>query len=167
MSALLSIKPTYAEAILSGIKKWEFRRRKFMEKPDRVYIYCTSPVRRVVGFFEPGEIISGSSKEIWRKCGKDGAISRKEFFKYSNSGTIHAIKILRVEKLEIPMKLNLLGKNKAPQSFCYINVGQFQFKLRKFFYFLYMFKRFGHDTSDRKRAKKNSETRLKHPQSLP
>jgi len=156
MNALLSINPMYAEAILSGTKKWEFRRRKFMEKPDRVYIYCTSPVRRVVGFFEPGEIISGSSEEIWTKCGKEGAISRKEFFKYSNSETIHAIKILRVEKLETPIGLNLFGKNKPPQSFCYINVSQFQFKLRKFFYLVFLFKRFRplYTNNRKKRSKK-------------
>lgn len=138
MSALLSIKPTYAEAILSGTKKWEFRRRKFVETPDKIYIYCTSPVRKVVGFFEPGEIISGSSEKIWRRCGKESAISRREFYKYSSSGVIHAIKISRVEKLEIPIELDLFGKSRPPQSFYYVDVHCFSFKLRKFFRFVFI-----------------------------
>jgi len=53
MKVLLSIKPKYAEMILSGEKKYEFRRAIF-KKPgiSKVVIYASSPVSKVIGEFE-------------------------------------------------------------------------------------------------------------------
>lgn len=53
MDVLLSIKPRFAEAILDGRKKYEFRKNKFSEKDiNCVYIYSTSPIRKIVGIFK-------------------------------------------------------------------------------------------------------------------
>jgi len=122
MDALLSIKPNYAEAILSGAKTWEFRKKCFREPPRRVYIYCSTPTKKVVGSFDVGKIIFGSPYKIWRRCNGDGGISKKEFFNYSNGGSIvYAIKISRVKRFRVPIKLSSFGKNKPPISFYYLN----------------------------------------------
>lgn len=48
MDAILSIKPVYANQILAGTKKVEFRKRSFKEKVRRVYIYASVPVKQIV-----------------------------------------------------------------------------------------------------------------------
>jgi predicted transcriptional regulator len=136
MNALLSIKPRYAEAILSGEKKWEFRRRGFKETPEKIFIYCTNPIKKVVGFFEVGDVIYGSSEEIWKKCRRKGTISREEFFRYSSGAkVIYAIKISSVKKFKCPIELNSFRKSRSPQSFYYIEgTHNFHSKHRKFFF---------------------------------
>ena len=136
MNALLSIKPRYAEAILTGTKKWEFRTRRFQRTPDKVFIYCSTPVRKVVGVFETGKIISGSPNKIWKMCGKEGTISKKEFFEYFNYKIVYAIQISRAKKLDVPIELNSLGKSRPPQSFYYIDdIQNLGVKREKFFIF--------------------------------
>ena len=51
MDAILSIKPIYANQILAGTKKVEFRKRKFKEEVRKVYIYASVPVKQIVGYF--------------------------------------------------------------------------------------------------------------------
>jgi predicted transcriptional regulator len=54
MNVLLSIKPKYVKAILNGTKKYELRKSAFRCKEDieRVYIYATSPVKKIVGIYD-------------------------------------------------------------------------------------------------------------------
>ena len=55
---LLSIKPEYVDAIFAGSKHYEFRRRIFANRDiERIIVYASSPVQRVVGEFEIDEII--------------------------------------------------------------------------------------------------------------
>ncbi len=56
MDAILSIKPIYANQILAGTKKVEFRKRSFKEKVRRVYIYASVPVKQTVSYFKFTEI---------------------------------------------------------------------------------------------------------------
>jgi predicted transcriptional regulator len=44
MKALLSIKPEFVDKIISGEKKYEYRKRIFKQKIEAVVIYCTMPV---------------------------------------------------------------------------------------------------------------------------
>ena len=46
MNVLLSIKPKYVDLILNGEKKYEFRRKIFRNETNKVYVYCTSPVKK-------------------------------------------------------------------------------------------------------------------------
>ena len=45
-SILLSINPEYAEKIMDGSKKFEFRKRKCKRRVDKIIIYSTSPVKK-------------------------------------------------------------------------------------------------------------------------
>jgi len=51
MNVLLSIKPKYVDLILNGEKKYEFRRKIFRNETNKVYVYCTSPVKKIVAYF--------------------------------------------------------------------------------------------------------------------
>jgi type I restriction enzyme S subunit len=52
MNVLLSIKPKYANQIVKGNKKYEFRKSVFKNRDlEMVYIYSSSPVKRIIGAF--------------------------------------------------------------------------------------------------------------------
>ncbi len=53
MNVIFSIKPKYVERILSGEKKYEFRKRIWKKQVDRVFIYASSPVKKIVASFVP------------------------------------------------------------------------------------------------------------------
>lgn len=51
-AVLISIRPKWCELIASGNKTVEVRKnRPKIEPPFRCYIYCTAPVKRVIGAF--------------------------------------------------------------------------------------------------------------------
>ncbi len=125
MNVLLSINPPYAEAILKGEKKYEFRRTIFKRRGiEKIYLYVNSKVKKIVGSFEIDGVIKGTPEEIWEKCHDSGGISKEDFFKYfEGSEDAYAIKIKNVERFPEPIDpyTNNIFKNfTAPQSFYYL-----------------------------------------------
>ena len=57
MDVILSIKPRYVKEIEKGNKKYEFRKSIFKKKVKWVYIYSTSPVKKITGRFRIEGII--------------------------------------------------------------------------------------------------------------
>jgi predicted transcriptional regulator len=83
MNVLLSIKPKYAELIKSGLKKYEFRRKIFKKAGGcKVFIYSTSPVKKITGVFDASIIHQDSPYRIWDMFGAYSGISEGEFFQY-------------------------------------------------------------------------------------
>lgn len=82
MDAILSIKPIYANQILAGTKKVEFRKRSFKEKVRRVYIYASVPVKQIVGYFTFEEIDEDTPANLWEKYKDVGGIAKEDFFNY-------------------------------------------------------------------------------------
>ena len=65
MNVLLSVKPKYAELIMMGCKKYEFRKVIFSNKHiDLTYIYSSSPVKKIIGTFRIGDIIEDHIKDF-------------------------------------------------------------------------------------------------------
>lgn len=76
VKALLSVKPEYAEKILSGEKIYEFRRRIFKRKDvDILVIYATRPQCRVVAEARIGGIMESTPEDIWKRTNRYGGIS--------------------------------------------------------------------------------------------
>ena len=48
MRVLLSIKPEFAEKILNGAKRYEFRKQAFAQPVEAVVLYATKPVGKIV-----------------------------------------------------------------------------------------------------------------------
>ena len=68
MSAmLLSIKPQYAEMIIKGTKKYEFRTRKCRDDIKKIIFYATAPKSQVVGEAEIESVLVGKPTAIWKK----------------------------------------------------------------------------------------------------
>ena len=79
---VLSIWPGYADAILLGIKRWEFR-KSACGAPSLVYLYSISPIRRIVGEFDVGIIQHARPALIWKLTGEQQpGVSKDEFFAY-------------------------------------------------------------------------------------
>ena len=124
MNVILSIKPEYCEKIRIGDKRYEFRKVVFnnRENIDKVFIYCTSPVQKIIGFFKIDEIIEDDPINLWENYRDQAGISKAKFFKYfKNTKVGYAIKIIDTEFFEPfdPKKVN--PRFTPPQSFCYIN----------------------------------------------
>lgn len=88
-SVILSIKPHYAEKILSEQKRFEFRKKiwKKEKKIKTVFLYATAPVKKIVGFFTINKILKENPKKLWSLCKKNAGISKSDFFKYFDSSS--------------------------------------------------------------------------------
>ena len=123
MFVLLSIKPKYADAIMRGDKKYEFRKSIFRHRNlTKVYMYSTSPVQKVVGTFGIGRIIEDHPKLLWNRLHKFSGLEDKEFFRYfKDIERGFAIEIKSVEKFKEPIDpWDVISRFVPPQSFCYI-----------------------------------------------
>lgn len=122
-SVLLSIKPEFANAILDGTKKFEFRRSLFRRPTERVVLYASSPIRLVLGEFTIAEILIMKLDQLWRCTARYAGIEREYFDEYFlglDHG--HAIKVRNTRRYRVPLALRQHLKIQfPPQSFCYLN----------------------------------------------
>ena len=126
MNLLISIKPEFVKKILAYEKLYEFRKSIFKEDVDKIFIYSTYPVKKIVGYFEVGEIICESPQELWNSFSEVSGISKKDFFKYyANSNKGFAIKINNLHIFEEYIDMNQYEDFRAPQSFCYVENNKF------------------------------------------
>jgi type I restriction enzyme S subunit len=123
MDVLLSIKPKYANKIIEGEKTYEFRKiRLDKQKIGYVYIYSTSPVKKIVARIAIGEIIEDSPERLWRRCKKHSGVTKEEFFSYyAEKDVAFAIPIKKVEPLETPIDpYAKIANFTPPQSYYYL-----------------------------------------------
>jgi len=125
MNVLLSIKPKYVKEILKGKKKYEFRRSifRYREEIEMVYIYSTSPVKKIVGKFTIEDIIEDHPKNLWESFRDFSGIEGEEFFNYFGATKKgFAIKIGELEVFKNPIDPKLITPSFVPpQSFRYID----------------------------------------------
>lgn len=119
---LLSIHPEYANAILDGRKKFEFRRVIFKRPISEIVVYATQPVGRVLGSFTIADIFMDAPKYIWKRTAKQGGVSKEKFDGYfENCERAFAIKIAKPTRFLTPQPLSrYISSNVPPQSFCYV-----------------------------------------------
>lgn len=126
MNALLSIKPKYADLILRGEKEVEFRRTIF-RKPstvDRVIMYASSPVQRILGFFSFSNVVEADPEELWSRFkGVSGVADREQFMAYfRGKETGYAIEIEETVSLDEPVDpWQHFEEFRPPMSFQYVN----------------------------------------------
>ena len=123
MKVLLSIKPEYADKILSGEKRFEFRKAVFKDPQVRtVVIYATMPVGKVVGEFDIETVLSACPETIWNMTKAFSGITRTFFDQYFlGRDTAYAIQVKKVRKYKKPLDLQMLVPNSTPpQSFFYL-----------------------------------------------
>ncbi len=120
---LLSINPEYVERIMCGEKKYEFRKNLCKRKVDKIIIYSTSPVMKVVGEADVEEVLVDEPRKIWEITKKHSGINQEFFYEYYGGRTqAVAYKLNNIVEYAKPKVLADYGVNVAPQSFCYLNV---------------------------------------------
>lgn len=96
---LISIRPSFADAIFNGSKTVEIRRRiPSIKLGVRLWIYVTKPVGEVRGVARVADIIKGEPDVIWHACGSRTGLSRSDFDDYlDGSATAYGIVLRDVE----------------------------------------------------------------------
>ncbi|MFH1639530.1 MAG: hypothetical protein ABIB93_04375 [Chloroflexota bacterium] len=122
MRVLLSIKPEFALKIFEGTKEYEFRRKIFKrEKVTTVVVYASEPIKKIIGEFEVGEILSEEPQTLWVKTGEQAGITKERFLDYFANKTIgYAIQVKKARKYDMPLSLTNLRIAFPPQSFQYL-----------------------------------------------
>jgi predicted transcriptional regulator len=117
----MSIRPEYAEAILSGAKTFELRRRRPSFAPgSRVVVYSSSPDQRLLGTFEAGEIHEQKPSKLWGVVSQSAGITRKDFNAYFAGCEVgYAIAVCAPKRLD-PKPLRF----RPPQSYLFLRSGQ-------------------------------------------
>lgn len=125
MHALLAIKPEFAEKILNGEKKYEFRRQSFQDADQigLVFLYASSPVKQILGVFTSDRVVEGSPTELWELFGDKSGINERErfmeYFEGVNTGfAIHVDKTHRFSEAIDPR--TIFDEYSSPMSFKYV-----------------------------------------------
>ena len=96
MRVLLSIKPEFAEKILNGTKRYEFRKQGFSKPVDTVVLYATKPVGKIVGEFKLKTVHADVPEQIWRLTENFAGINKLFFDAYfQNRGKAYALEVER------------------------------------------------------------------------
>lgn len=123
IKVLLSIKPEFADEIFKGTKKYEYRRIIFKRTDiEKVIVYATSPVSKVIGEFEIEEILHSDLQNLWDETKDFAGISEDFFFYYFHGKSLgYAIKIKSYKKYTNPQDLKTVYGIRPPQSFAYVD----------------------------------------------
>ena len=121
-AVVLAIKPKYANLILKGEKRYEFRKCLMKRDIKKVYLYSSSPTQKIVGYFIVDKIICGSPKNLWKITKKTSGIKRADFFNYFKyKKKANAIKIKNAVNLGLKEPKSLFSNFVVPQNFIYVN----------------------------------------------
>ena len=73
---LLSINPNHVQNIMNGTKRYEFRKKACKRHVDKILIYSTNPIMRVVGEAEVEAVLIDNPEIIWKKTEKKSGIMK-------------------------------------------------------------------------------------------
>ena len=119
---LLPIKPEYAKKIVNKTKIYEYRKSKCKKNVDKIVIYCTSPVKKIIAEVEVKSIISNTPIKLCNDTKEFSGISKSKYIKYfENKDTAFAYELGNVILYDIPKTLNDIGINYYPQSYVYLD----------------------------------------------
>ena len=120
---LMPINPKYVDEILSKRKKYEYRKIKAKRNNvNKIVIYSTSPVKKVVAEGDVNAIIEENPEKLWEMTKNESGIT-KEFYDhyYQNKNKAIAYKLGNIKIYDKPKNLSDIGINYFPQSFIYLD----------------------------------------------
>lgn len=118
---VISIHPVYVEKILSGEKKYEFRKH-FPVGVRYMLVYSTSPVKKITAIVEIDTVLCDSPRNIWGKTKKYAGVTKKFYDTYfKDRETAYAVRLKKTHVLNKPLQISdLKGIKAAPQSYVYL-----------------------------------------------
>lgn len=118
---LISINPQHVENIFNGTKKYEYRKIRCKQDIDKIIIYSTSPIMKIVGEAKVEEILEDSPDTIWEETKNHSGIDLKFYQQYfKDRSKAIAYKLTNIKKYNTPQELSSYGIKTAPQSFVYV-----------------------------------------------
>lgn len=119
--ALYSIKKEYSTLILSGVKSIEFRKYAASKHLDKLYIYESRGLGKIVGEVFVEKTVTCPLEYAWKLGAKRGCISKQYFESYySGKSSATLIYLGECSSYETPISLKEIGVSRPPQSFCYL-----------------------------------------------
>jgi predicted transcriptional regulator len=127
-AVLLSIKPKYADLILSGSKRVEFRRTWAKQDVSVIVLYSSFPVQRIVGAVAVDQIVVASPTSLWKTCAeRGGGLTRNELRSYfvgKRKGVAVLLgEVWKLAKLVDPS--DVIRAFRPPQSFRYLDSSEY------------------------------------------
>ena len=107
MAILLSIKPKFADMILDGTKRVEYRKALASVANDRIFLYATAPIKKVVAVWACYLDCSGITKEEFDEYFKDKKYASWYFLEEP----------ITYKK---PQNIRYFGVKTAPRNFVYL-----------------------------------------------
>ena len=124
---VLSLKPRFANAILSGGKTVELRRTEpRIRVPTRALIYATTPVRALLGTCIVTTVTSDDLATLWQEYGSSTGLVHREFLHYFegvDAGAALTLATSRRFREPIPL-VDLRSRPRGfrpPQSLAYVD----------------------------------------------
>ncbi|ALT78816.1 ASCH domain-containing protein [Paucibacter sp. KCTC 42545] len=127
-AVLLSIKPKYADLILAGSKRVEFRRSWAAQDVGVIVLYSSAPVQKLVGIVEVDEVIVASPTSLWKACVENGGgLTREElrtYFAGKSKGVAILLGSVHLAAKQIAPS-DVFDDFVPPQSFRYLTVKEY------------------------------------------
>lgn len=119
---LLSIKPEFAEKILLGEKKYEYRKRLCARPVKKILLYASAPKKAIVGEVEVCGQYTGDKAQLWEQSKQVSGISYEYYDRYfQNTNTASAYLLGQPRRYQKPLQLEEIGIFYHPQSFVYVD----------------------------------------------
>lgn len=117
---IISINPEHVNNIINGTKKYEYRTKAARKDVNKLIIYETMPVKKVVAEAEIIEVLALDPSSLWKETKEYSGI-KKEFFDeyFKNRKVAYAYKLGEVKVYDEPKSLSDFGLEAPPQSFAY------------------------------------------------
>ncbi|MDD5885292.1 MAG: ASCH domain-containing protein [Erysipelotrichaceae bacterium] len=117
---IISINPEHVNRIINGTKKYEYRTKAAKKDVNKLIIYETMPVKKVVAEAEIVEVLALDPNALWEETKDYSGITKKFFDEYfKNRKVAYAYKLGKIKVYDVPKSLNEFGLRTAPQSFAY------------------------------------------------
>ena len=125
-SLLLSLRPRFANAILSGAKTVELRRRTIKASTGTaIVLYASAPTMAVVGTATLADVLALRPHTAWRRYRHTLSLSWPEFMLYLEGAEhAHLLRLGDVRGLNHPIGLESLRTSapfQPPQSYRYLH----------------------------------------------
>ena len=118
---MLSIKPEYSIKILSGEKKYEYRKHLPQKPIEKIVIYSTDPEKKIVGEVSVNGVLKMSPSRMWEQTKSNAGISRSKYRQYfKGCKEAFAYQLGDLVVFNPPKALSDYNIAQAPQSFIYI-----------------------------------------------
>ena len=117
---IISINPEHVNNIINGTKKYEYRTKAAKKDVNKLIIYETMPIKKVVAEAEIVEVLVLDPNALWEKTKEHSGITKNFFDEYFKDRKVaYAYKLGKIKAYDKPKALTEFGLRAAPQSFAY------------------------------------------------